>query len=70
MFGLGIIEGISRPAIATIWPTLKGQTVVLDVGANVSATEGNKGRVFYSYVNRHLDVLVDHDGKVISLGLY
>ena len=39
MFGLGIIGGISRPAIATIWPTLKGQTVVLDVGANVSATE-------------------------------
>ncbi len=39
MFGLGIIEGISRPAIATIWPTLKGQTVVLDVGANVSASE-------------------------------
>jgi len=39
MFGLGIIEGVSRPAIATIWPTLKGQTVVLDVGANVSATD-------------------------------
>jgi glycerol-3-phosphate acyltransferase PlsX len=38
MFGLGIIQGISRPAIATIWPTLRGQTVVLDVGANVSAT--------------------------------
>ena len=39
MFRLGIIEGISRPAIATIWPTLRGQTVVLDVGANVSASE-------------------------------
>ena len=39
MFGLGIIEGISRPAIAIIWPTLKGQCVVLDVGANVTATE-------------------------------
>ncbi len=39
-------------------------------GTNVSATEGIRGRVFYSYVNRHLDVLVDHDGKVISLGLY
>lgn len=39
MFGLGIVEGISRPAIATIWPTLKGQTVVLDVGANVMATD-------------------------------
>jgi phosphate acyltransferase len=39
MFGLGIIEGISRPAIATIWPTLRGQTIVLDVGANVGATD-------------------------------
>jgi glycerol-3-phosphate acyltransferase PlsX len=39
MVRLGIIEGISRPAIAVLWPTLKGQTVVLDVGANVSATE-------------------------------
>ena len=39
MFRLGIVEGISRPAIAIIWPTLKGQCVVLDVGANVSATE-------------------------------
>jgi glycerol-3-phosphate acyltransferase PlsX len=39
MFGLGIIEGISRPAIAVIWPTLKGQCVVLDVGANVGASD-------------------------------
>ncbi|HEY5082901.1 MAG TPA: phosphate acyltransferase PlsX, partial [Rhizomicrobium sp.] len=38
MFQLGVIEGISRPAIASIWPTLRGQTVVLDCGANVSAT--------------------------------
>ena len=39
MFNLGIIDGISRPAIASIWPTLKGQTVVLDCGANVTATD-------------------------------
>jgi glycerol-3-phosphate acyltransferase PlsX len=39
MFRLGIIEGISRPAIAVIWPTMRGQTVVLDVGANVGATD-------------------------------
>ena len=38
MFQLGIIDGISRPAIASIWPTLRGQTIVLDCGANVSAT--------------------------------
>lgn len=29
------LEGISRPAIATIMPTLDGQCVVLDMGANV-----------------------------------
>ncbi|MBN9555631.1 MAG: phosphate acyltransferase PlsX [Alphaproteobacteria bacterium] len=38
MYQLGVIEGISRPAIASIWPTLRGQTVVLDCGANVTAT--------------------------------
>src|SRR3569833_647761 len=49
MFGLGIIEGISRPAIAIIWPTLKGQCVGLDVGANgtvdVAATDGLTGNI-------------------------
>ena len=38
MYQLGTIEGISRPAIASIWPTLRGQTVVLDCGANVTAS--------------------------------
>jgi glycerol-3-phosphate acyltransferase PlsX len=38
MFQLGIIDGVSRPAIAALWPTLRGQSVVLDVGANISAT--------------------------------
>ena len=36
MFQLGVLEGISRPAIAALWPTLRGQSVVLDVGANIS----------------------------------
>ncbi len=39
-------------------------------GGEVSATEANKGRKFYSYMDRRLDVLVDPAGKVISLGLY
>ena len=39
-------------------------------GTNVSASQANKGRRFYSYLNRRLDVLVDPAGKVISLGLY
>ena len=36
MVRLGLIEGISRPAIAVIWPTMRGQSVVLDVGANAA----------------------------------
>jgi glycerol-3-phosphate acyltransferase PlsX len=35
MFQLRLIDGISRPAIAALWPTKKGQCVVLDIGANV-----------------------------------
>ncbi len=31
-------EGIERPAIAGIWPTLIGECVVLDVGANIGGT--------------------------------
>jgi glycerol-3-phosphate acyltransferase PlsX len=38
MFHLGTIEGIERPAIASIWPTLRGQSVVLDCGANVTTS--------------------------------
>jgi len=32
---LRTIEGISHPAIATVWPALNGPTVLLDSGANV-----------------------------------
>ena len=35
MYQLGTIEGIDRPAIAALWPTKRGQSVVLDVGANI-----------------------------------
>lgn len=35
MFVLKRISGIDRPAIATIFPTLNGKTLVLDVGGNV-----------------------------------
>jgi glycerol-3-phosphate acyltransferase PlsX len=34
---LNTIEGVSRPAIAAIWPTLKGRSIVLDMGATVGA---------------------------------
>jgi len=34
---LRMIEGVDRPAITALWPTMRGRTVVLDVGANVEA---------------------------------
>ncbi|MEP9347374.1 phosphate acyltransferase PlsX [Xanthobacter sp. KR7-225] len=37
-FNLRTMPGISRPAIAALWPTLRGETVVLDVGASIGAT--------------------------------
>lgn len=32
------MPGVARPAMAAIWPTTRGQSIVLDVGANVGAT--------------------------------
>ena len=34
---MGMIEGVSRPALAAVVPSLKGHTLLLDVGANVDA---------------------------------
>jgi phosphate acyltransferase len=34
---LDTMVGISRPAIAARWPTLKGESIVLDVGATIGA---------------------------------
>jgi len=39
-FCLRTQAGIERPAMAAIWPTLVGESIVLDVGANMSADAG------------------------------
>lgn len=50
---LRMIEGVDRPAITALWPTRRGRTVVLDVGANVEADENQlvqfaiMGEAFY-----------------------
>ncbi|MBK5198552.1 MAG: phosphate acyltransferase PlsX [Methyloceanibacter sp.] len=36
-FCLKTLEGVDRPAIAAIWPTVQAECIVLDVGANVGA---------------------------------
>lgn len=42
---MGMIEGVSRPALATIVPNINGHTLLLDVGANVD-TKPNHLREF------------------------
>ncbi len=37
VFCLRTMAGIQRPAIAAIWPTVKGESIVLDVGATIGA---------------------------------
>jgi phosphate acyltransferase len=36
-FHLRMLPGIGRPAIAAVWPTLRGESIVLDVGASIGA---------------------------------
>ncbi len=56
MFTLGRIKGISRPAIATLLPTLDRQMLMLDVGANVDCKPQHMlefsimGAVYVKYV--------------------
>jgi glycerol-3-phosphate acyltransferase PlsX len=38
---LKTIPGIDRPALASLFPTLKGESVMLDLGANVECSEEN-----------------------------
>ena len=61
--------GMLRTVFAYPWK-MTWQDCRRQWGANVSAADANKGRKFYSYLNRRLDVLVDAAGKVISIGLY
>ena len=36
-FSLKTMPEIDRPAIAAVWPTLRGESIVLDVGASIGA---------------------------------
>jgi glycerol-3-phosphate acyltransferase PlsX len=36
-FNLKMLAGIERPAIAGLWPTLRGESIVLDIGASIGA---------------------------------
>ncbi len=56
LFVLGPLEGVERPAITTFMPTMKGTSIVLDVGANVDCKPSHllqfaiMGEVFAKYL--------------------
>lgn len=61
----GLVRTVFAYPFDMTWPQCRRA-----FGSNVTTAEANKGRKFYSYLDRRLDVLVDGDGKVVSLGLY
>ena len=38
---LKMIDGVSKPALAGLWPNQKGMNVVLDLGANIECDDNN-----------------------------
>jgi glycerol-3-phosphate acyltransferase PlsX len=65
-FCLRPMEGISRPAIAAIWPTLRADIVVLDVGATIGGDA--KQLVDFSILGAALArALFDQDAPTIGL---
>jgi glycerol-3-phosphate acyltransferase PlsX len=63
---MGMIEGVSRPALATVLPSLKGHTLWLDVGANVDA-KPNHLREFAVMGHFYAQMLFDIDAPRVGL---
>lgn len=63
--------GAGKLRTAFIYPLkMSWQDCRVTYGTSVSATKGGQGRMFYSYLDRRMDVLVNAGGSVISLGIY
>ncbi|MFH1825584.1 MAG: phosphate acyltransferase PlsX [Candidatus Firestonebacteria bacterium] len=56
LFELGRIKGVSRPAIATLFPSVQGKTLFLDVGANADCKPKHlmqfaiMGSIYFKYL--------------------
>jgi glycerol-3-phosphate acyltransferase PlsX len=63
---MGMIEGVSRPALATVLPSLKGHTLLLDVGANVD-TKSSHLREFAVMGHFYAQMLFDIEAPRVGL---
>lgn len=70
LFLLGTLEGVERPAIAAVLPTLQGTAVLLDVGANVDCKPAQLLQFAMMGVEYSRSVLNKTDPKVglLSIG--
>ena len=70
LFVLGPLEGVERPAIATLLPTLTGAAVLIDVGANVDCKPDHLfqfGAMGYVYAKEMLGISTPRVG-LLSIG--
>jgi phosphate acyltransferase len=69
-FVLGLTKGVERPAIATSLPTVTGQAIILDVGANVdcSAKDLQQFAVMGNEYGKHLFNKADPRVGLLSIG--
>ena len=49
---LKTIEGVSKPALAGVWPSKKGMSVVLDLGANIECNEKNYIKLYNQMIQQ------------------
>src|SRR5438874_2320013 len=63
---MGMIEGVSRPALAAILPRFEGHTLILDVGANVE-TKPDQLREFAVMGHFYAQMLFDIEAPRVGL---
>src|SRR5438067_481537 len=56
-FVLKMLPGIDRPAIASFFPTRRGESVMLDLGANVECDEENRSEEHTSELQSRFDLV-------------
>ena len=66
---LKMLEGIDRPALAGLWPSEKGMSLVLDLGANVECNDKNLIDFSEMGAALHRSLFPDNEVKVSLLNI-
>ncbi len=71
LFNLKTLPGISRPAICTTFPTVRGRTYVLDLGANIecSAEQLHQFAVLANLTSQQLDKNPSPTIRLLNVGV-